>query len=687
MDLLLESAEKAGLTGRHERLITLFLDSCPTVEVEGEECFRLDVLQGMVGNFIRAVREQDPDWLLNERGFKPGGIVDVQEFCESKEYMVQKGFIRPIVLQCLQDFLESEEYYLEVVLSGAIGWGKDYTADMWEAYQLYVLSRMKNPQIEYDLAPGSSIIYIQQSLTATLARKVCFDQFAARISLSPYFKQYFMFDTTVKSELRFPNNITIMPIGGSDTNAIGLNVFGGRITEVNFMKRITGSVLTKYTGKDEYDQAEELYKMLRRRMKSRYHDKGKCPGKLLLLSSVKYPGDFTDRKIEEARKEKENTGSTTVFVRKHSLWEALSGERSFNQFFRVEVGNKFKRTRVLKDGEEAYNPEDVIEVPLEYLEEFRTDPDGACADFAGVATSVKGAFIPYRELIWEAAAKHEQLCGGRQLFRRGSVIFQELFGRTAAPDWELLIDHDYINEVLLDETTQFTMHIDPAKSVDAAGIAVSHIIGYQERGARPDRVAQNSRIEDAIEEAEEKALQDEVPQYQVDGVLQVKAFPGDEIDFDRLEELGIYLLTLLNIRWITSDQFQSAQMLQALRRQRNERGRVNASLLSVDSNPFAYYELRDSIFQERIIYPNHPILIEEISSLQRDAEKDKIDHPPDGSKDLSDAVTGSIWCLRRKFSRTAGRRRGRQFGTDEAVERARPHAVGIRRIRMSRRRV
>ena len=96
----------------------------------------------------------------------------------------------------------------------AIGVGKTYMADMAMAYMLYRLSCYHNPQLEYDLAPGSSIVFIQQSITQNLAKKVVFDQFSGRLKNSPYFMKHFHFDPKVKSELRFPKNIYVLPVGG-----------------------------------------------------------------------------------------------------------------------------------------------------------------------------------------------------------------------------------------------------------------------------------------------------------------------------------------------------------------------------------------------------------------------------------------------------------------------------------------
>ena len=96
----------------------------------------------------------------------------------------------------------------------------------------------------------------------------------------------------------------MLPVAGSDTGAIGMNVFGGIIDEMNFMPRVKGSAFSRLRGGEEYDKAQALYLSIIRRMKSRFMVRGMLPGKLILVSSSNYPGDFTDQKIEEAKTDK-----------------------------------------------------------------------------------------------------------------------------------------------------------------------------------------------------------------------------------------------------------------------------------------------------------------------------------------------------------------------------------------------
>jgi hypothetical protein len=87
---------------------------------------------------------------------------------------------------------------------------------------------------------------------------------------------------------------------------------------------------------------------------------------------------------------------------------------------------------------------------------------------------------------------------------------------------------------------------------------------------------------------------------------------------------------------------------------------MRSGVSSVDTNPGPYTEYKQSIKEERLFMPEHPVLQKETKKLIRDAKKDKVDHPPKCSKDVSDAVAGSIYILQmREATYTSGQKRER----------------------------
>ncbi|GAH18037.1 unnamed protein product, partial [marine sediment metagenome] len=235
-------AKTMGFDARETDVLKLLSASCKPIEDGGIVYLAVGEVEAFISNFQKAYKTKDSSFLYQKRGLCVDKVVGIEEFCESPEYMNQGGHIWPAVKKKLLEFFEGE--YVEGVLTGGIGVGKNFFADFALARMIYELSCFHNPQLEFDLAPGSSIVFIQQSKTYTLAKSVVFEQFGERLKLSPYFRNIFPFDPLVKSTLRFPKHISVLPVGGSDTSAIGMNVYGGIIDELNFMARVQDSVET-----------------------------------------------------------------------------------------------------------------------------------------------------------------------------------------------------------------------------------------------------------------------------------------------------------------------------------------------------------------------------------------------------------------------------------------------------------
>ena len=70
-----------------------------------------------------------------------------------------------------------------------------------------------------------------------------------------------------------------------------------------------------------------------------------------------------------------------------------------------------------------------------------------------------------------------------------------------------------------------------------------------------------------------------------------------------------------------------------------------SGIFSVDKDPKAYFLLREALLDRRIIIPSHERLIDELRFLEWDELKGKVDHPPKGSKDLSDCLAAVVYKL------------------------------------------
>ena len=542
--------------------------------------------------------------------------VGIEEFVVSPEYMNQGDYVRPKILEHLKNLFDTEKYFYEVVLGGGIGIGKNYFADMAMAYDVYRLSCLYSPQSHYGLAPGSDIVFINQSKTKQLARKVVFQQFASRLASSAYFPKHYAPDYNYKAELRFPNNVSVLPVSGAETAAIGMNVFGAIIDEMNFMK--TKKQKKREEGEFE-DQAEALYFSILMRMESRFHKQGIVPGKIYLVSSANHKGDFIDRKEEEAKT------NPHIYVMHMSQWEALPEDRFCGDKFFVKLPSEWSAGGVYDYMPEAHEDEEVLEVPVEYRDKFDTNMTLALRDIGGISVEKKSKFLD-RELVLTAFSRYEDIYGSEQIFNE-EIIELDITANLAV--------ESYLNlNVLRRLSTRgpFSMHVDLGISGDSAGVCVGHAIGAKDIGSRT--------VFDRKSGIFKKEAQGTLPVIGLPGLLKVNPPDEGEVELSLLRELIAVICEYLPVYWLSMDRFQSASFLQFFR----SRG-VKTFITSTDRDPGPYLETKHALKEERLYCASHLTFLEEIPVLDQDLSTGRIDHPDGGSKDVSDAVAGVVFNL------------------------------------------
>lgn len=521
--------------------------------------------------------------------------VGVREFVESPEYLAMPGVLYPKVLDELEEL--NSDKYIEAVLTGGIGTGKTTIALFTTAYQLYLLSCLKNPHGEFGLSPTDEIVFIFQSLNASLAKSVDYMRFREMIQRSPYFSRHFMFNKGLESELRFPRRIIVKPVSGQHTAALGNNVFGGVIDEIDFMAVVEKS---KQNRGESYDQAWENYRSIVRRRESRFMVKGSVPGMLCLVSSKNYPGAFTDKKEAEARDPKKR-----IFVYNKRVWEVKPEGTFSEQRFAVFIGDALRKPRILAPGEEV-DQEDralVMLIPDEYRHSFDEDLLSALRDIAGVSTLALHPFFHNVEKVSEAFG------------RTASVLSRD--------------DCDFVSTKVAIYPKRFQkpeeprfLHIDLAISGDSAGVACGFVDGFV-----------------AVPRGDKEV--EMLPKVVFDFVLEVKPPKGGEINFEKIRAL-LYKVREwgMNLRWVSLDSFQSTDTMQILQ----QRGFVTG-YQSVDTTTVPYDITKTALYDGRVLVPPVVKAQRELAALERDRKTNKIDHPPNGSKDLADAMAGVVYGL------------------------------------------
>lgn len=701
------------------------------------------------------------------RRFKP---VDIETFVCGSLYMDQKEYVRPAILYHLKrQFSEEFEHCYEVLLGGGIGIGKNYYVDMAQAYILYNLSSFYSPQVEFGLAPGSDIIMMQQSVTTKLAKKVVFGQFGARLALSPYFTNHFPFDKRVRTELRFPENITVMPISSSSTAALSMNIYGGCfpasqtfetasglqllseiggvrdcltignasniypiaakvvctgykalvkmiasdgdyiictpdqqfkmsngdwkkagqatgcvfqfvqdsqiqsircarvvvlkykhlvydieevpgthafltptnkgkgsliahncIDELSFMQKVKKSKRAEGDALG-YDQAEKLYNVVLRRMESRSILLGRIPGKLFLLGSANYVGDFMDRKLTEVNLLKEQGKFCPIYSMHMAQWEAYPEGTFCGEKFKIILPSEKTGGAIVAEGDEDDEDAEVREIPIEYKSKFERDFEGSLKDIAGIPVGRLGRFIRDIRKVHVCAEKHDEMFEGKQLFSTDEISQRQ---------WHTVddvINFEYINEYI-DQGTRLGAHIDLAISGDCCGIGVGHVIGFV-------------KLKDNIPHIKGGSDLGVLPVICIDGTLSILPPIGGEINLFMVRDLILRLGELTNMVFANLDSYESAMMIQSFRQ-----NRISSHVRSVDRTLEPYKDMKDAALGGRLLIPNSPKLITEIKMLGFDRGENKVDHLQGENKDMADCIASivSVFSHLRSSFRGAG---------------------------------
>lgn len=540
--------------------------------------------------------------------------VDVETFFRNTDYLGRAGAdLYPVLLDDLIRLFNGN--YTEVTLSGSIGWGKSYLTELIICRILYEVSCLKHPQWAYGLAENSTLFFPNISITETQAKRVIFGGIKEALRVSPYFREQFPFEM-YSTEMKFPKNILLGAVAMS--GALGMDVFAAAMDELNFMDVIEKS---RQARGQKYDQAEVIYASLARRMKSRFMKKGKLPGMLVMLSSVNYPNDFTERKKKEAEE------NPLIFILDYALWEPKPADTYMDKKFWVSMGTENQPPRVIEDKEEAKTERErgveVLEPPLDFLPDFKRDIEGSLKDIAGRSKLLINRFITQTEKIFEKAdveRKHPFTQTETTLVDGGKFIRELLAHQIPGSDSKL------VWRPLINPYVRRFSHIDLALTGDAAGFCVGHPAG---------EIQVTRRGED------NELLTEIMPIVWIDVMLRIVPPQGAEINFGNIRSL-LYELQSMGYLFekVTLDSYQSSDTIQIL----NGRG-IKAEDLSVDTSMEPYNEVKSALYEDRLNMYWYDIVLNELKYLvvTRSGSTVKVDHLLDRSKDVSDCLAGVVY--------------------------------------------
>jgi hypothetical protein len=378
----------------------------------------------------------------------------MREFLENEEFVPKQDAPRPfnkkLLIDIFDNFSSWEEFenlgrYEEAMYIAGIGSGKSYVSSMAIAYIIYRLLCLKDPQKYFGFAKGTKIAFINISKSFSQAKDIVFGELKNRIDNNSWFQRYYPPDFRIKSKLRLPKNIFILPLGSNEEAPLGYNIFGAVIDEASF------HTLTK-----EKDYAEESYNQIKKRIRSRFMKRGK----LFIITSPRYVYDFAEKKWEQ---EQDNP---KVYKCRAALWEVMPEDRWEGPKF--DVGKYITRYR-----------DKNIMIPIEFEEEFKQNPERAMRDYGAQPSLAIEGFFNDPDIIVVKSNKERNHPWNEKL-----GDFEEWF-------WNYRSSKDY------DSDKRF-IHIDLGLNKegmgDCAGIAMGKFDGWVERKSVEGKIEKRPKI-------------------------------------------------------------------------------------------------------------------------------------------------------------------------------------------------
>jgi hypothetical protein len=553
--------------------------------------------------------------------------VTIDEFVDSKEFLAGVEFdiwptLRGDLRRLNPDVLIGEQPITLGMLGGATGTGKSHLATGTTAYQVYLTTCFDVPQRLFGLTPMTTIVFMLQSVSPTITKRVLYDPFRKMFTSMEYVKRWCEWNNKKERVLELGNNVQIIPAAASLQALLGQAIAGAVLDETNFMQIVEAS---KQVPGDQgmgghFDQAEVVFSNIERRRIRSFTTRGVSIGSILAVSSTRYKNDFLDRKIDEMERvyEEEPKGSPKNFlVFRHKQYEVnprfASGKYPT---FRLLVGTDEYSSRVLEDYEVAgtHYPSGahILNIPLPYKVQFKKDPDAALRDVVGIATDAITPWFRRRHKIADAMTR-----GLERGLKQWTLKDEYELAVDGMPEW----DEESLPSPALRARRHY-IHVDLSKNKDKCGIGIVRHDGF---------VNQPSDADPTIMEV--------LPKLTVVVALGLQPSIVHELDIAEVRGFVLKLTRLgINVQSLTFDNFASHESIQMVRK-----FGIHSDLVSVDRSTEPWEAARDMIYQDRLdIQPNCELLQVELNTVEYVPTKDKVDHPPRGTKDVADSVVGAI---------------------------------------------
>jgi len=384
-----------------------------------------------------------------------------------------------------------------------------------------------------------------------------------------------------QGSIEFDKNVTVYS-GHSEREA-----FEGYNTLLVILDEISGFALESSSGNQSAKTAGAIYDMYKASVTSRFAKFGK----LVLLSFPRFKDDFIQQKYNEVIAEKETVVRSATLKVDPELPDGYEGNEFEIKWDEDEIIRyAFPYTFALKRPSWEVNP--TKDLQTDYALDFYRNMGDALGRFACMPSNLEDGFFKNKEKIDDAFS------------RLNGVDDFGVFHPSFVPK----------------DDTRYFMHVDLAQKHDHCAVSMAHIEKWLEY-----------KIGDNMTEY--------LPVVSVDAIRYWTPTKEKSVDFkDVIEYIKAVRRRGFDLKLVTFDRWNSHDTMQDL-----ERNGIKTDILSVDKKH--YDDFLITMYDNRLFGPRVELLIEELGQLRQVIRGTKvtIDHPRKGSKDLADAVCGSIW--------------------------------------------
>ncbi len=348
------------------------------------------------------------------------------------------------------------------------------------------------------------------------------------------------------------------------------------------LDEISGFATEIGTGNDQGKTADNIYKAFRGTVDSRFPDLGK----VVLLSFPRYTGDFIQKRYDDVIMEKDVIEKRHKFIINEELPEGPDNEFEITWEEDEIKSYKYPRMFALKRPTWEVNPTRKIE---DFKIAFLTDVGDALMRFACIPTHSSDAFFKQRDKLEKCMSLRNPLDNSRR------------FDSSFKPDPDKV----------------YYIHADLAQKHDKCAVAIAHVDKWV-----------NVQVLKDYEQVAPIVVVDAVAWWEpkIEGPVNLSDVKNWIINLRRQG---------FNIGLVSFDRWQSFDI-------QNELKSVGIKTETISVAKKHYEDLAMLVYEERIVMPMIPLLLEEMGELKIINDK-KVDHPRKKSKDLSDAVCGAVF--------------------------------------------